>query len=373
IKAQGFVGQDSTNRVITSAVPFLSITPDARSGGMGDTGGAISPDVNSIYWNPAKLAFIETQSGMGISYTPWLGKLVNDMFITYLSGYYKITREQAVGISMRYFDLGEFFMRDEIGNPQGEFNPREFAFDGTYSRMLSENLGVGVVLRYVHSNLTGSFTSGTVDARPGSSAAADFSVYYTKDIINSGKNSNISLGGTISNIGGKLTYSDEANKDFLPANLRLASAYTTNFDPFNKITFALDLNKLLVPSPPIYDINGVLVAGKDPDRSMLSGVFGSFTDAPNGFREEMQEFMLAMGAEYWYNDSFAARAGYFTEHRTKGNRKYITMGLGFRYQMFGIDFAYLVPREQEHPLAETMRFSLIFNFEEKAEEESVTN
>ena len=360
--AQVLVGQDSTNRVITTAVPFLTITPDARAGARGDAGVATSPDVNAIHWNPSKLVFLENNSGFSMSYTPWLGKIINDMFITYLSGYYKLSREQAVAVSMRYFDLGEIFFTDEQNIALGEFNPREFTFDAGYARMLSEDFSIGIVLRYIHSNLTGSFSSGGVDARPGSSVAGDIGIYYKKDLLMSGKESNIAFGAHLSNIGGKLTYSDEANKDFLPANLRLGTAYTTNFDPFNKLTFALDLNKLLVPSPPVRNANGTIISGKDPERSMLSGVFGSFTDAPDGFSEELKEFMISLGAEYWYNDSFAARAGYFLENDVKGNRKYLTIGLGLRYQIFGIDFAYLVPKEQEHPLAETLRFSILMNF-----------
>ena len=372
---QILIGQDTTeNRVITTAVPFLTITPDARSGGMGDVGVATSPDANSAYWNPAKLVFLENNAGFSLSHTPWLAKIIPDMFVSYLSGYYKISREQAVTVSMKYFDLGEIFFTDQYNQSLGEFNPREYSIDGGYSRMLSEELSVGLVLRYIHSNLTGSFSSGGVDARPGSTLAGDFGVFYTKDLISSGKTSNLSLGAHLSNIGGKITYSDEASKDFLPAKLRMGATYTTEIDPLNSFSFSMDLNKLLVPSPPIRAADNSIIKGKDPDRSMLSGVFGSFTDAPDGFSEEMREFMLSIGAEYWYNKSFAARAGYFTESQLKGDRKYFTFGVGLRYQIFGIDFAYLVPRAQEHPLAETLRFSILLNFENQSSElESVTD
>ncbi|ELR72260.1 hypothetical protein C900_01814 [Fulvivirga imtechensis AK7] len=361
LQAQGLVGQDSTRRVITTAVPFLTITPDARAGGMGDVGVATSPDANSVYWNPAKLVFIENNIGFALSYTPWLGKIINDMSITYLSGYYKFTKEQAVAVSMRYFDLGEIFFTNEAGGSEGQFNPREFSFDATYSRMLTQNLSIGVVGRYIHSNLTGSFSSGGVEARPGNSIAADIAMFYDKDLLLSGNNSNLALGAVISNIGSKLTYSDENNKDFIPTNLRLGSAFTTSLDPYNKLTFGLDLNKLLVPSPR-YD-------GSESEKSLLSGIFGSFSDAEEGFSEEMKEFTVSAGAEYWYNNMFAARAGYFLEAEDKGNRKYLTVGLGFRYQVFGIDFAYLVPKEQEHPLAETLRFTILFNFNKSVQEE----
>ncbi len=365
------VGQNSEKRVITTAVPFLSITPDARAGAMGDVGVATSADANSVHWNPAKLVFIEHNIGFALSYSPWLSKIINDMSLSYLSGYYKISREQVVAVSMRYFDLGEIFFTNQNNIQQGRFNPRELAIDATYARKLTENLSVGVTARYVNSNLTGNFTSSTIEARPGNTAAVDISVYYTKAY----QNSNLSFGGNISNIGAKLTYSDEANKDFIPINLRLGTAYTVYLDPYNSLTFALDFNKLMVPTPPVYarDDNGAIIydqegnpvieRGKDPNRPLLSGMFGSFADAPDGFSEEMQEVMIAFGTEYWYNNTFAGRIGYFYESANKGNRKYLTIGVGFRYNVFGVDFAYLVPQQQENPLAETLRFTLLFNFQ----------
>ena len=377
------VGQDDNNRVITTAVPFLAITPDARAGGMGDAGAATSADANSVHWNPAKLVFIDYNVGFSLSYSPWLSKIINDMSLSYLSGYYKISQEQAVAMSLRYFDLGEIFFTDPNNVQQGRFNPKELALDATYSRKLSENLSLGVTARFVHSNLTGNFTSSTIEAKPGNTASVDIAVYYQKAF----QNSELSFGGNISNIGAKLSYSNEANKDFIPINLRLGSAYKIHIDPYNNITFALDFNKLMVPTPPVYarDANGVIIVdpetqqpiierGKDPNRPLLSGMFGSFADAPDGFPEEMNEIMIALGTEYWYNNTFAARIGYFYEHKTKGNRKYLSLGLGFRYNVFGIDFAYLVPQRQDHPLAETLRFSLLFNFQPaSAIDESVTD
>lgn len=376
------VGQDTSQRVITTAVPFLSITPDSRSGAMGDAGVAISPDANSVHWNPSKLAFIDDKMGFALSYSPWLAKIINDMSLSYLSGYYKLTREQAIAVSLRYFDLGEIFFTDDNNNPQGNFNPKEFAIDATYARMLSENFSLGITLRYVNSNLTGHFQTSSVEAKPANTVAADVSAFYQTDT----KIGHLAFGGNISNIGAKVTYSNQDNKDFIPINLRLGTALTTEIDPYNKITFALDFNKLLVPTPPVYlmDANGVIQIdsngdpiierGKDPNRNLLSGMFGSFSDAPDGFSEEMQEIMIAFGTEYWYNNLFAARLGYFYEHANKGNRQYFTMGVGFRYNVFGFDFAYLVPPSQEHPLAETLRFTLHFNFEEEsAFEDSVTD
>ncbi len=358
------IGQDSTNKVITTAVPFLTITPDARAAGMGDAGVATSADVNSAYWNSGKLAFIDNGLGYGISgsYTPWLGKIINDMYVFYLSGFYKIGRVQTVAASMKYFDLGEIQFKDVNNNDLGRFNPREFSFDVTYSRMLTEQLAIGGALRYIYSNLTGALSTGNIDARPGNSVAVDMGIYYTKPFKSS--NSSLSLGAAITNLGAKITYSDTDNKDFIPTNLRFGGAFTLEMDARNKITFALDFNKLLVPSPP-----------KDNSTPLLSGIFGSFTDAPGGFEEEISEIMTSMGTEYWYNETFAGRLGYFYEATDKGNRQYLTGGVGFRYQKFGIDVAYLVPTNgRENALAETIRFTLMMNFQnKKAEEDPATD
>lgn len=363
--AQNLIGQDSTLKVITTAVPFLLITPDSRAAGMGDAGVATSPDANSAHWNSAKLAFIDKPYGVSGSYTPWLGKIINDMSIFYLSGFYKISREQTVAASMKYFDLGEIQFNNGPGVNDflGRFSPREFAFDVTYSRMLTENFSLGGALRYIHSNLTGAFSSGGIDARPGNSVAVDVGVYYTKPMVSS--NSTLSLGGTITNIGAKISYSDANNKDFIPTNLRLGGAYKTALDAFNSITFAMDFNKLLVPSP----------TQNSKEKGLLSGIFGSFTDASGGFSEEIKEFSVASGVEYWYNDTFAGRMGYFFEAREKGNRKYLTLGVGAKIQKFGIDVAYLVPtNKNENALAETLRFTLMMYFDAKnKQQESVTD
>lgn len=366
------LGQDNA---ITTAVPFLAISPDARHAAMGDVGVATSADANAAYWNSAKLVFIDKSYGGTVSYTPWLGKIVNDMWVGYLSGFYKFSREQAVAVSLKYFDLGDISFRSDNNQPLGDFNPREFAFDLTYSRKLSETFSIGGAGRYIHSNLTGAFTGGGIDAKPANSVAADIGVYYTKPFEKSAKGSTLSLGATITNIGAKISYTDGENGDFLPINLRFGSAFTTNLDMYNTITFALDFNKLLVPTPPIYDPNnpGEILYGKDPNRSLLSGMFGSFSDAPDGFSEEIKEFMLSIGTEYWYNNTFAARLGYFNEAKTKGNRKYLTVGVGFRKDNFGLDVAYLVPtNKREHPLSETLRFTLLFQIPERQQEDSVT-
>lgn len=376
-------GQDTSRRVITTAVPFLLIATDARAGAMGDAGVATSADANSTHWNIAKLAFVQNDMGFSLSYTPWLAKIVNDMSLSYLSGYYKINREQTVGLSMSYFNLGNILFTDINGEPIQNFTPKEFSVAGSYSRMLSENMSIGVTLKYIHSNLTGDFVGSSVqvnDSHPGHSLAADIGWFWNKDI---GQKSNLALGATIVDIGNKITYSDDSQKEFISTTLRFGGAYKLGLDPYNSITFALDFNKLLVPTPPVYvvDDNGGIIIdqngdpeiarGKDPNRSLISGIFGSFTDAPDGASEELKEVMLSTGIEYWYKDLFALRGGYFWEHYDKGDRKYFTMGLGLRYNVFGIDFAYLVPQRREHPLAETLRFTLHFNFNNSKNQESI--
>jgi len=345
-------GADSTNQIITTAVPFLTITPDSRAGGMGDAGVATSADANSSYWNPGKLVFIDKGYGFTTSYTPWLAKIINDMKLLYLSGFYKINREQTVSASLKYFDMGDINFRDGNNVDQGRYNPREYAVDVTYSRLLTEHFAIGGTLRYIRSNLTGAF-SGTTDARAGNSVAVDLGAYYTKQLTS--RNATLSLGGTITNLGSKMTYTSADNKDFIPTNLRLGGAYKTELDQKNSLTFALDFNKLMVPSPP----NG-------KNKPLLSGIFGSFSDARGGLSEELREFTISSGMEYWYNDFFAARLGYFFEAKDKGNRKYLTTGLGFRYEMttkdiFGLDMAYMVPTTiGNNALAETIRFTLFY-------------
>lgn len=377
-------GQDSARNPITVAVPFVSFAPDSRAAAMGDAGVASSPDEYSVQWNNGKLAFIEDDLGFSFSYSPWLGNIVDDMSLNYLTFHTKIDRIQTIGVSLRYFDLGEIQLTSADGSPIGLENPREAAFDATYSRKLSENIGVGLTARYIWSNLSGNIT-GAPDARAGTSVAVDLGFYYTKELIFNGMNSELSFGAHLSNFGRKITYSTDANEDFIPTNLRIGTAFKTNLDPYNSIALMVDLNKLMVPTPPFYeldengefvnDANGdpVIAKGKDPNRPIFSGSFGSFTDAPNGFSEEMQEIMISTGVEYRYREVFAVRAGYFYEHQNKGNRKYFTAGLGFKYQVFGIDFSYLVPQENNHPLGDTLRLSFVFSFDTKDEEEPTVN
>jgi Type IX secretion system protein PorV len=357
------IGQDSSNRIITTAVPFLTITPDSRSAALGDAGVATSPDANSAYWNAGKLAFIKEGYGGSASYTPWLGKIINDMSIFYLSGFYKINREQTIAASMKYFNMGEINFRDDKNVDLGRFNPREYAFDVTYSRILTEHLGIGGALRYIHSNLTGVYQNGSTDGKPGSSVAVDLGVFYTKPLVT--KNSSISLGASVTNLGAKISYSSPNNKDFIPTNFRLGGVYKTELDALNSLSFILDFNKLMVPS----------TKPGSKEQPMLKGVFGSFSDAPGGFKEEMHEITTSLGIEYWYNQLFAGRVGYFYEAKDKGDRKYLTAGFGVKYERFAFDMAYLVPtNNRNNALAETIRFTIMITFNAKPkEEESVTD
>jgi hypothetical protein len=353
------IGSTTTN--ITTAVPFLSITPDARAAGLGDAGVATSPDVNSAYWNAGKLAFIKEGYGGSLSYTPWLGKIINDMKLVHLSGFYKINREQTVGASMKYFDLGNIELRDGANISQGRFNPREVAFDVTYSRLLTEHFSIGGSLRYIYSNLVGSFANS--NSTSANSVAVDIGVFYTKPIQS--RNATLSLGASISNIGAKISYTDPNNSDFIPTNLRLGGSYKTDLDALNSIAFILDFNKLMVPSP----------TPGSRAKPLLSGIFGSFSDAEGGFSEELSEFTISGGIEYWYKEVFAGRLGYFYEDQNKGNRKYLTVGIGARFESFGLDVAYLVPTNgRESALAETIRFTIMYVLPSKIKnEESVTD
>ena len=365
--AQLNVGElDGRDAVITTGVPFLAISPDARSAGMGDVGVAISPDANAVYWNPAKLAFLEPNFGISGSFTPWLSNVVNDMSISYLTGYKKINEGQALSLSMRYFDLGDIQLTDAQGNPLQLVSPREFAIGATYALKLSEKLSAGLTGRFIHSNLlTGTTNANGSSGKPGISAAADIAVYYTSPIVLGAREGTWSFGADISNIGPKITYLTDSTADFLPTNLRFGTALTTNLDPFNKLTFALDFNKLMVPTPTRDTVTGIIDTHND--RGLLSGMFGSFGDAPGGFSEELKEFMISAGIEYWYNDLFAVRTGYFHENTDKGGRQYFTAGLGLRYQVFGVDFAYLLPRGTNHPLQETLRITLHFTMDKSDE------
>ncbi|MEN8120335.1 MAG: type IX secretion system outer membrane channel protein PorV [Bacteroidota bacterium] len=353
---------------ITTSVPFLMITPDSRAGGMGDLGVATSPDANSMYWNAAKYSMIDDEFGISLSYTPWLRALIPDISLTYLVAYKKLNRNQVVATSLRYFSLGDITFTDNGGQTIRDFRPHEFSFDASYSMLFTKGFSGGIALRYIYSNLTGGLYSNNVATHPGQSVAGDISLFYTKDIKIAKKNSNMSFGMNISNIGAKISYTDDSEQNFLPTNLRLGGTFTHEFDEYNQLTIGLDFNKLLVPTPPKYDGQGTsadhIIAGMDPNVSVPVGMWQSFYDAPGGTTEELREINISTGLEYWYNQKFALRTGYFHEHATKGNRKYFTVGLGLKLNVFQLDFAYLITTQQRNPLENTLRFSLTFNLKD---------
>lgn len=364
-----------TLNAITTAVPFLSIAPDSRAGAMGDIGCATSADGNSQSYNPAKYAFSENAFGFTVSYSPWLRHLVNDINLAYLAGYWRITDMDAIGASLRYFSLGSIDFMDEYGKFISSQNPNEFAIDFTYSRKLIDELSIAITPRFIYSNLTaGQFVDGQ-ETRAGLAGAADLSLFYEQDFDAKGlNNSTLRAGLCISNMGNKMSYSSGTlRRDFLPTNLKLGIGYEMDFDGYNKLALNGEINKLLVPTNPIYltDDNGivyddagnpVIAFGKDPDVSVPQGMIQSFYDAPGGFKEEMQEIMWALGAEYSYRNLFFVRLGYFHESQYKGNRQFLSVGAGIKYSVFGIDVSYLVATKQYHPLANTLRFTLNFDF-----------
>ena len=361
------IGRNNLN-TITTAVPFLLISPDSRAGGMGDVGVATSPDANSLHWNPAKYSFIDEEMGFAVSYVPWLRELVPDINLSYISGYKKLNKNDVIAMELRYFTLGDITFTDVIGNNLGQYKPNEFAIGSSYSRKLSDQFSLAISGRYIYSNLTGGQSAGGIATNAGQSIAADVAGYYVKDIRIAKKDAELAFGANISNIGNKISYTETSTRDFIPINLRLGAAVNTDFDEYNKISFAFDLNKLLVPTPPMYNdsISDQIDLGKDPNVSVVSGIFQSFGDAPGGFNEEIREINFSLGTEYWYNNQFAIRAGYFNEHNTKGGRKFFTFGSGVKYNVFALDFSYLINASRaingNNPLANTMRFTLTFDF-----------
>lgn len=358
---------------VNTAVPSLSIAPDARAGAMGDNGAATTPDINSQYWNPAKYAFMYSKAGVSLSYTPWLRKLVNDVALANLSGYYKIGDNdlQAIGASLRYFSLGDI----TTGNGTGDGNdgytvsPYEMAFDVSYSRKLSESYSMAVAMRYIRSDMG---QDSREDNRvPGNAFAADISGYLEKYVILGNSESLWSLGYNISNIGTKISYNGGETTEFLPTTLRLGTGLLYPIDDFNRIGLYLDLSKYLVPSVPYLkegatDEERAEVEAKKleyNDVSGISGIFKSFSDSPDGFKGELQEVMVSIGAEYSYNEQFFLRGGYFYENANKGNRQYFSVGAGFRMSVFQLDAAYLVSTVQSNPLDQTLRFSLSFDMD----------
>lgn len=345
---------------ISSAVPFLRISPDARAGGMGDVGIGVSPDANGWFYSPAKMAFAPEDMSLSVTYTPWLRQLVNDIYLASLYGYKRIDEMQAVGGSLRYFSLGNITFTDLNGQYAGDFRPHEFALDAGYSRKLSDVFSAGIMLKFVYSNLASGQEVSGVAVKPGTSAAADISFYYLNDEVKLGNSpATISAGLSVSNLGAKMTYTEDAqNKDFLPANIGIGGALQMEIDQYNEITFAADLNKLMVPA--MYNS----INGDFRDLSVPSSIIQSFSDAPGGMKEELREIIYQIGLEYWYDKQFALRAGYFYEHGTKGGRNFATVGVGLKYNVFGLNFSYLIPTSTiRNPLDNTLRFSLNFDFD----------
>ncbi|MEL6192093.1 MAG: type IX secretion system outer membrane channel protein PorV [Bacteroidota bacterium] len=350
--AQNTAGQEGT-RTITTAVPFLLVAPDSRAGGMGEAGVAVTDDANALHWNASAMAFFENQLGFSMSYSPWLRSLgIPDINLMYLSGYYNAGEKAGViGASLRYFSLGDIEFTDGLGQPIGSDKPNEFAVDVGYARKVTPNLSAAVTLRYIYSRLASNANIGQ-PINPVNSIAGDLSFLYNTDFSLSGSPINFKAGLNISNIGPKVSYTDNtADQDFIPVNLRIGYAFKVQVDDYNSITFTNDFNKLLVPSE-----------GGNSDQALLQGIFGSFGDATGGFSEEVSEINVSAGFEYWYRDLFAARVGYFYEDPNKGNRQFITLGAGIKYNVFGLHFAYLAPLEQNHPLQNTLRFTLTYDF-----------
>ena len=354
---------------IISAVPFLRIVPDARSAAMGDAGIATSADANSLHNNASKLAFIQSDMGLAASYSPWLRSLgLQDVYMAYLAGYKRLDEFQTLGVSLRYFALGDLQFTDINGGSLGVGRPNEFEIALAYARKLSDNFSAGITGKFIYSNLAGGQQIDNVDIVAAKAGAVDISFTYQKPI----RSGTLRLGAVFSNIGSKVSYTKSDLKDFIPGNFGLGGALELDLDDYNQLTFTLDINKLLVPTPidpdsPDYDKNG----NGFPDyreKPLFEGVFGSFGDAPGGFKEELRELMYSVGFEYWYNKQFAFRGGYYYEHPTKGNRQFLTAGLGLKYNVFGLNVSYLVPTSnQRSPLDNTLRFTLVFHLDKKTE------
>lgn len=388
INSMALSGQ--TINPITTAVPFLLISPDSKQGGMGDVGVATDPDVNSPHWNVSKLAFQEKKFGVGFTVTPWLRLLVPDINLYYLSAYTKINKNQAVSASLRYFSLGNIELTNATGVKTGDFKPNEFAVDIGFAQKLTKNFSLGIATRYINSSISRVFFNGS-SGNAASTVAVDLTSYYRSDKFKIGDKKAIYTAGlAFTNIGAKIKYSNDAN--FIPMNMRIGNGIKFDMDEVNTIGMYLDFNKLLVPTPPIYKykINPatgeptaeieidpatnkkVIAKGKDPNVPVAQGILQSFNDAPGGFKEEMQEFNTSVGLEYWYNNVFAVRTGYFYEPKTKGSRQFFTVGMGVRYSIINIDGSFLIPTVLNNPLQRTWRISISFDFDPAKKEKDPT-
>jgi hypothetical protein len=386
----GVTDNDLQLNTITTALPFMAITPDSRAGGMGDAGTALSASSTSVYWNTSMLSFAEDKSELSLSYTPWLRQLTNDISLSYLAGYYKINKIHTIGGSLRYFSLGEITFTDVSGNVLREDKPSEFELTGAYAFRLAKRLSIGINGKFAYSNLTGGLTVGGVNTKAGVVGAADFSITYRNENAKIGKTDGIySFVTTINNLGNKIAYSELSKRDFIPMNLKIGNSFEAEFDDYNKVTFAVDLQRLLVPTPAFYaNINGdyTMLSGMSGDVGIINSIMQSFYDAPgvvakdaNGnyiqnadgsyqivkgtkLKEELAEINIAAGAEWWYNDVLALRTGIFYENKNKGNRQFLNFGASLKYNMFSIDFSYLASISGRlSPLANTLRFTLRLN------------
>ena len=352
---------------VYTAVTSQTIAPDARAAGMGDVGAATDPDVNSQYWNPAKYPFTISRAGVSLNYTPWLRELVNDMYLANLAGYYRIGDYSAVSGSLRYFNMGEVMMSSsQSGSNDMTINPYEMSVDLAYALMLSEHLSLSAGVRWIYSDLTYDYTSET---SPGSAFAADIAAYYQNYVDIGQRECQLGIGLNLSNIGSKINFGSTDNSEFIPTNMRLGASLMIPVDEFNRFTIAADANKLLVPTRPIqkdseskvdYDTR---LQRDYYDVSSIGGIFKSFSDAPGGLKEELQEVSWSLGGEYIYNDKFALRAGYHHESETKGNRKYFTVGAGFKMNAFSLDAGYVIATAKSNPLDQTLRFTLTFDMD----------
>ncbi len=365
---------------LLSAVPFMRITPDARSGAMGDVGVALRPDANTLHFNAANWAFSEENSGLSFTYTPWLQNLnLNDIFLLYLTGYYKLNDNQVVGGGIRYFSLGEIPFTDNIGGSLGIGRPQEFDITVAYARKLGDKLSASLSGKYISSNLASGLQVNGQDISTATSVAADIGINYRTKTTFSGYKGEWSHGLSLTNLGSKVSYIKSSNiRDVIPTNLALGTALTLDFDDYNSMTFAIDINKLMVPSPqtrqilddkgnpidnPEWDVNPKDGIADYRQKQLFSGIIGSLGDAQGGFSEEMREFSISAGIEYWYDKQFAFRGGYYYEDALKGNRRFFTLGVGVKYNIFGINLSYLVPTSNvQNPLDNTLRFSMLFDF-----------
>lgn len=395
----GPTDKDLQLNTITTAVPFISITPDSRAGAMGDAGTALSANSHSVYWNTAMLNFAKDDAEISVSYTPWLRALTSDMHLSYVSGYKRLGDRHAVTAGLRYFSLGEITFTDNSGQKLRDDKPNEFEIVGGYAFKLAERFSIGINGKFIYSNLTGGSVTPGNTMKPGIAGATDISfIYYNEDAEFAQRDGTLSLGATINNIGNKIAYTDVASsqRDFLPMNLKLGAAYTMEFDKFNTLTWAVDLQKLLVPTPPIRANNGDIIAGKNNNVGIISGMIQSFGDAPgqiekdaqnnyiqnsdgsykikkgSKLKEELREINIATGLEYWYNNMFAIRGGFFYENYTKGSRQYFNAGVGLKYKIIGIDISYLAALRQGNPLANTVRFTLRFQLGDSAKSNNET-